>query len=172
MKLAALIVTSLFTFSNGYADVLGGTDVGKRSVKSHNQVTRCEGDSCTLNSITRFNKSVDGKHMYYGDCNFSEEGNVRFKHCKITNKRKSRTVIKEKTVKVKVDNTLNNRLQLHLGYGVTGINTESNNNNTTVSEEQGLIVGLQYTRRLEQEANIGVAIFSNEMATMVFGLDF
>jgi hypothetical protein len=163
---------------NAYAkpSVTKDTDIGKRKVKSHSQVTRCEGSGCTLNSVTRFDNGYNpksrpgGKTTYFGECNFSEEGGKRYEHCKLTKKKKTKvkTVVKEKVV----DGTKNNRLQIHVGYGSDGLEVDESNNKTIVKEKRKVIFGLQYTRRLNQDFNVGISAFTNKSATATFGIDY
>lgn len=176
-----IIVSSLCFFIASIASANPGvkknTDIGKRKVESHSQVTRCEGNGCTLNSVTRFDNNHNpkshnnGKTTYFGECNFSEEGGKRYEHCKLSKKKKKakvKTVIKTK----KVDTTKNNRLQIHVGYGSDGLDVDSSNNKTSVKEDRKPVFGMQYTRRLSQEYNIGISAFTNKTVTATFGIDY
>jgi len=173
-----LIVLSMFFIGvTAYANpgVKKNTDIGKRKVESHSQVTRCEGDGCTTNSVTRFDKDLSNgkKAIYFGECNYSEEGGKRYEHCKLSKEKKKakvkvKTVVKEKVV----DTTKNNRVQLHVGYGPDGLEVNETNNDTTVKEKRKAIFGLQYTRRLNQDFNIGVSAFTNKSVTATFGIDY
>jgi hypothetical protein len=175
-----LIVLSMFFFGvTAYAnpEVKKNTDIDKRKAESHSQVTRCEGGGCTLNSVTRFNNGYNpksrpgGKTTYFGECNFSEEGGKRYEHCKLTKKKKKakvKTVVKEKIV----DTTKNNRIQLHVGYGSDGLEVDESHNETTVKEKRKAILGLQYTRRLNQDFNVGISAFTNKSVTATFGIDY
>ena len=149
------------------------TDIGKRKVTDHYQVTRCEAgdDGCTINTVTKFNKTVKEKKVYYGECNYSEESNMRVSQCKTSSKKKKpevKTVTKTKVV----DTTKKNRIQLHVGAGPAGLKVDEDNNETTVQEERKAILGLQYTRKLNNRWNVGGSVFSNKSATISIGLDY
>lgn len=176
MKLL-LVVSALASGSVALANpVTKNTDIGKRDVKSHKQVTRCndaDGYDCKINSVTEFDKPVKKKKVYFGECNYSEDGNLRAEEC-VTSKTKrkpkvvTKTVVKEKTV----DNTKNNRVQLHVGAGPDGFDVKETNEETTVEQSTSLLLGLQYTRRLNSDWNVGGSLFSNKSLTLSVGLDF
>lgn len=167
------IVMSAFLFGglvHANPLVTQSTDVGKRSVKSHHQVTRCAvgDDYCTRNTVTEFKKPMN-KTVYYGDCNYVDDGKKTYQHCKLTKKKKKvKTVVKTKVV----DTTKNNRLQLHVGYGSDGLEVNETNNDTSVKEKRKVIFGAQYTRRLNQDFNLGASVFTNKTATLTFGIDY
>ena len=68
--------------------VTKNTDVDKRKVVRHNQVTRCTpGEAhCTTDSVTEFSRSMI-KINYYGECNYVDDGTKTYEHCKITHKK-------------------------------------------------------------------------------------
>jgi hypothetical protein len=174
MKLL-LAMSVLVWGSLAYAnpEVTKNTDIGKRKVERHYQVTRCEGDSCKINTVTEFNKGTSEKKIYYGTCNYSEEGKLRVSECETSPKKKkakvkTKTVVKEKVV----DTTKKNRIQLHVGYGPAGLKADEGNNETVVKEDRKAILGLQYTRKLNNRWNVGGSVFTNKSATISIGLDY
>lgn len=170
----ALVASMFLVGSLAYADpsVTKNTDIGKRDVTSHHQVTRCEGDNCRINTVTRFNKKVKEKKIYSGECVFNEVDNMRVSQCDtkpgLKKKVKTKTVVKEKVIR----KTKKNRIQLHIGYGPDGQKVEEDNNQTTVEERRRAIFGLQYTRALTDDWNLGGAVFTNKSATVILGYDF
>jgi len=175
------IIMSLFSFSTlGYSNpgVNENTDLGARKVESHNQVTRCEGETCTINSVTQFSKKEEGKKIYRGDCIFNEVDGKRISQCETTPGLKKKTTVKvitKEKVVVKervIDKTKSNRLQLHVGYGPTGLEVNEYDNDTSVKEKRKGVVGLQYTRTLNEDFNVGISGFSNKMVTVTAGFDF
>ena len=175
MKVILVAVSVLFSplaFAN--PGVTKNTDIGKRDVESHYQVTRCEGEKCTINSVTKFDKKVDKKKVSFGECVFSEESNMRVSQCKTSPKKKkkvkkqpkSKIVVKEKKMQKK------NRLQFHLGYGPTGLERESDNNATSVSEDMDVVVGAGYSRLLDDTVSLGISVYSNKTVTATFGIDY
>jgi hypothetical protein len=171
MRLIVSVLSVFLGYSVAQANprVTENTDINKRDVKSHHQVTRCEGGSCKINTITEFDKPVKGKHIYYGDCNYAEEGTRRFSECQLSKKKKSsKVIVKEKVV----DNTKKNRIQLHLGMGPSGFKVDEDPNDTGVKSDTKPIVGLQYTRKLNNRWNVGVSGFSNKAGTLSIGLDY
>jgi hypothetical protein len=176
MKL--LVAMSVFVWGSlafANPEVTKDTDIGKRKVTEHYQVTRCEGggDDCKINTVTKFNKSVKEKKIYFGECNYSEVDNMRVSECttspkKKKSKTKTKTVVKEKVV----DTTKKNRIQLHIGAGPAGLKVDEDNNKTKVEEDRKAILGLQYTRKLNNRWNVGASVFTNKSATISIGLDY
>lgn len=168
-----IVLSAFFLCGTAFANpgVTKNTDIGKRDVKSHNQVTRCEGDKCTINDVTKFNKSVKGKKIYRGECVFNEVDDMRVSQCKTDVKKrkaKTKTVIKERVI----DNTKKNRIQLHIGYGPDGLDADEDNNKTSVEERRRVIMGFQYTRSLKDGISIGGSVFTNKTVTATLGFDY
>lgn len=146
------------------------TDIGKRKVELHYQVTKCGvtllgEEVCSINTVTRFDKKISKKKISNGECVVSEVDNVRAAHCRMT------TGVKKKK-KVVAKKVRKNRIQIHGGYGTNGLDVDETNNVTKVEEDRGVLAGLQYTRVITEEFNIGAAVFTNKTFTITFGLDY
>lgn len=170
MKQIILLTALLFSgLAFGNPGVTKNTDIGKRGITDPHQVTRCKGDSCKINTITKFNKKTSKKKISFGECVFLEESNMRVSECTTSSKKKKpkvKTVTKIKKVQKK------NRLQFHVGKGPKGLKRKSNNNKTVVSEDMGAVVGMGYSRLLNEEVSVGATIFSNKTATFTFSVDY
>jgi len=172
-----LIVISMFCFGSlAYAnpEVTKGTDIGKRKVKQHYQVTKCDGDDCTINAVTHFSKKDMKKKFSYGECVFLEEKGMRVSRCYTSTKKKEVeprivriTTFKEVTKKAK-----KNRLYIHAGFGPTGLKQSSDNNTTAVKEDMDLVGGLGYTRLLNETYSAGATIFTNKTTVLSLGFDY
>jgi len=170
-----LVAISVFFSSMAYAnpEVTRNTDIGKRKVVSHNQVTRCEGGECSINTVTRFDQVRPGSQSFWGECFYVEEGGKRFSYCLTTPKPKKAVVrVKTVTVTKKVKVYKKNRLQLHLGYGPTGLEQKSNNNKTKVSEDMDVVMGGTYSRAINSQYSIGATMFTNKTTTLSLGFDY
>ncbi len=173
MKVFLLFLSMLFaSVAFGNPRVTKNTDIGKRKVESHHQVTRCDQDGCQIDSVTTFNKKIPGKHHYYGECNYAEEGGKRYSHCELSSKKKKPKVKVKTVTKIKKKTAKKNRLQIHVGYGSDGLRHNSNNNETEVKENRTVILGGQYTRALKGDVNVGFSVFSNKSATVTLGFDY
>jgi len=171
MKLVACAISALFVsgLANANPGVTKNTDIGKRDVKSHYQVTRCESNGeCTINSVTKFNKKSQGKKIFSGDCVWNEVDGMRVQECKTKPNLKKKRIVKRKVVK----ELKKNRIQVHLGYGPDGQTVDEDSNNTVVKERRRAVGGLQYTRLLNDDYSIGLTGFTNKTVTLTFGIDF
>jgi hypothetical protein len=120
---------------------------------------------CSVNTVTRFDKKISKKKISNGECTVSEVGNVRAAHCKM------RAGVKKKK-KVVAKKVRKNRIQIHGGYGTNGLDVDETNSGTKVKEDKGVLAGLQYTRIITEEFNIGAAVFTNKTFTITLGLDY
>ena len=168
-----LVGLLFFSVSLGaYANpgVTKNTDLGKKKVTSHKQVTRCSGEKCTVNSVTTFDKELKEANAY-ADCTISQKGVKRFQQCD-TYKKKKKAKVKPKVItKTKVV-TKKNRLSVHIGGGPNGLEQTSYNNTTSVKESRKAYAGLQYQRMLNDELSVGASIFTNKSGTFSIGIDY
>lgn len=170
-----LLLLSMFfaTTAMGNPGVKKDTDIGKREVDTHNQVTRCSNGECKINTVTTFKKQEVKlqERTYYGECNYSEQTGIRVSECKLKAKKpkaKVKTVIK----KVRVPTYKKNRVQLHIANGPTGLEKSGDNNSEEIKEKIYYFQGLQYTRMLNSRFSIGATIFTNKSASVTMGLDY
>ena len=175
MKL--LIVASMFVFGSlaiANPGVKENTDIGKREVSSHHQVTRCAEGECKINTVTRFKKQeIMLQGVYYGECSYSEQKGIRVSECRIKDtKPKAKIKIKVKIKKVRVRVYKKNRIQVHIAHGPNGLRKSEDNNKTSVKEKLTYFEGLQYTRLLNNTFSIGATVFTNKSASVTMGLVF
>ena len=174
MKVLGLTLVMFFgTVAYGNEGVKKNTDLGKRKVVSHSQVTRCEGDNCRINSVTKFDKVLKKEGTSYGECVFSDNQGARFSQCDLSPKKKKPKAQVKTVVKTKVVNTIKkNRIQVHVGSGPAGLSEDSSNNRATITQERAFLIGGQYTRLLEDDLSVGVAAFTNKSITLSIGFDY
>jgi len=164
---AIIALSSSFCFANPM--VKQNTDLGERKVTSHNQVTRCEDGKCVINSVTTFDKSTK-KAVSYAECTIADDKNQRFSQCETMKKKKK--MVKKVVVKAVESKQKKNRIQVHAGAGPDGLYEKTDNNKTSISENLKPIVGLQYSRVLENDFSVGVSGFSNKSLTFSIGIDY
>jgi len=173
-SLIVLAILLYATMSEAKSGIKENTDIGKRKVISHHQVTSCRNDEyCKINSVTEFDKYRGGKVIYYGECTFSSEDGKRYQECKVSGIKKKqvvKTVIK-KVIKVKRVYK-KNRIQVHIAKGPTGLEKSGDNNSEEIKEKIYYFQGLQYTRMLNSRFSIGATVFTNKSASVTMGLDY
>ncbi len=65
-----------------------------------------------------------------------------------------------------------NRITVHAGIGFYGLNIERSPDDVLVREQRRAVLGLSYSRRLNEDISLGVSAFTNSTFTLDAGLDF
>jgi hypothetical protein len=89
--------------------------------------------------------------------------------------RKKETLVTKETIscKVRSSETRPNRVSILGGQGPTGhLRSKSDGANAEVEAHQGLVLGAQYQRQVNERISIGVQVQDNESALSIIGYEF
>ena len=87
-------------------------------------------------------------------------------------KAKTKVVVKEKIVVKEKPVYKKNMLKLLGGYGPTGVDVYRNGNSAIAEERKGLVIGLGYSRMLNESFSVGGDVLSNGTYLLEGGFHF